>query len=665
VVNLPAVNLDHLATGVSMPVPDRSRAARPFSTSVSAAFVTAVALAIVAGLGGAACKQEQNLGGDGGLSPDMTSFGDMPVPIDQPGGGGDATGACSVDPSSTSYPPYPFDYARFTSSIVPLIVNGKTQTGTPCINCHAAGSQPFGIPADASDPCTAQTLFTELVGATAPACNADSGGRVRLDDVASSKILARFVAGAANGHNGGAWFASTSDGNYLALFNFINDAKTKGCSPTTTTCNYDQAAFNTKVAPVLDSKKCGQSGCHIPGGGRIFIWSQMATDPAVQQQNLMAFKTYASLDDPPSSPILHYGLGENNHTGGTLWMMGDQSYTAILDFIQSTAQGCGPITPDALCPNGNPAPDVTAINVRAFARFLWPTVLGPSSVIQTSAGCGENSCHGNAVPKANPAGLRLRDPDLYCQAFGSDPDCQAPDKETVIHTENVRQLMCLTNAQTPLRSPILTCPLGLGPPDCPIDHSLMGGGQRFTQTDANYLALANFVYSTRGNLGVHDDVFYTRVLVPEFTSTQFTNGAAVRSCGQQGCHVPGGDPLFDDPSHMASASIFLDFFNPKQSGLFLFPTDLSPLDPLVGNPANAGNAKTIEGLNILRFGATPHDSGGPGAVLDINNNFDGDANQQRLANELLHFLPGLQPDPNDGSVTDFLIPVRRATTRDS
>ncbi len=617
--------------------------------------VSSLALALLVLAATAACDQTQELGrGDGG--PDTT---DEPPADATPDGNG---GACSVDEAAGTFPPYPFDYARFRTVIAPLFVSGKTTlstTSSACVGCHAAGPTPgngFGIPASLDDACGVRELFFQLVGrSAAPSCTADSGERVRFDDAAASKILARFVKGARDGHAGGAWFDSTFDGNYLALYNFITDAAGKVCGGDRP-CNYDLPSFLQQVAPVLDQKTCGRAGCHNPDGDRLFKWAQDARDPAAQMQNLVAFKGYASLTDPASSGILQYGQGKNNHRGGQFFTEGDADYNRILAYVQDTVAACGTsIDPPALCPNGNPAPDVSVINVRAFARFLWPYVLGPTATVTTSAGCGENFCHGNAVKEANPNGLWLRDPDVFCRQYGDHPDCGKPDRDTVIHTENVRQLMCQTNVQTPLRSPILTCPLGLGPPDCPVDHSLMGGGQKFKTNEANYLAMANFVYATRGNLGVHEDIYYERLVASSFQGSFEDGNGAVRSCSQGGCHVPGAGPTFEDTRKMTNATLFLDSFVPQQSGLFLFPTNLSPVDPLVGDPDNLGDADTVEGLNVLRFGEAPHDSGGGGAVLDLKNDFDGDANQERTVNALLHFLPGLQPDPQSGAITDFLI----------
>jgi hypothetical protein len=169
--------------------------------------------------------------------------------------------------------------------------------------------------------------------------------------------------------------------------------------------------------------------------------------------------------------------------------------------------------------------------------------------------------------------------------------------------------------------------------------------------------VANFVCASRGNFGVHDDIYYKRWIAAATTGFDYDDGnGQTRRCSDSGCHEPGGTPAFDSPGSFTNSTLFLDFFQPFQSALFLFPTDLSPLDPRAnGNAANANDFTTPEGFNVLRYTETPHDLGGGGPILDIKNNFDNDANQILAANLVTHFLPGLAPDGNNGAVTDFLV----------
>lgn len=456
--------------------------------------------------------------------------------------------ACQLDTKGEKTPGYPFDVARFTTDVLPIVST----------SCSAAGCH--GAPAGNAE-------FT--VWASAPAGSCEFGKtfnntvrQIDLTTPSNSRLLAA-VSGGVAGHP----FTFPADAPQLATLRGFAESASQvfaaggggGVTPPPGPSPFNYRTFQSTIAPMFD--RCATSGCHGTAAGG-FTLKAMATVDADLQANFAAITSRADLTDPAKSLI--YTQATVVHGSGKSVTVDATQAQQLLAWIQDAKANAG-TNPNPTC-----AP-VTKFNAGVFATDVVPILSGDLDLnapggVGRGAGCMSGVCHGTDRGPGKLSLLTTADSATQLQNFA-----------------------CFVDLASPLSSDILACPLNL--PSC--HHTPHPGQDVFGGAeDLNYQRIVGFVLGANANVSPFDFAFFARRVNPIFSDVNAVEqGAQGRSCADAvGCHgvavagqrPPNGSdfPIIPNASdrarltvNFAAAAGFVNFLNPGESSLVLYPTN--------------------------------------------------------------------------------------------
>jgi hypothetical protein len=456
--------------------------------------------------------------------------------------------ACQLDTQGEKTPGYPFDVGRFTTGVLPIVSTSCSAGG-----CHAppAGNAGFTVWASApAGSCEFGKTFNNTIR------------QLDLTTPSNSRLLSA-VTGGVPGHP----FAFPAGAPQLAtLQDFVQSAAQTfaaggggGVTPPPGPSPFNYTTFPSTIAPMFD--RCATSGCHGTGAGTMTL-KAAATAGADLQANFAAITSRADLTDPAKSLI--YTQATTLHGGGKSVQIDATQAQQLLAWIQD-AKGNAGTNPNPTC-----AP-VSKFNAGVFATDVMPILTGQldlntSGGVGRGAGCMSAVCHGTDRGPGKLSLLATADTATQLQNFA-----------------------CFVDLASPLTSDILACPLNL--PSC--RHSPHPGQEVFGgSTDLNYQRVVGFVLGANAGGSPFDLAFFARRVNPIFNDVNAVEqGAQGRSCADTvSCHgvavagqrPPNGSnfPILPNASdrarltvNFASATGFVNFLNPGESSLVLYPTN--------------------------------------------------------------------------------------------
>ncbi len=513
--------------------------------------------------------------------------------------------ACQIQQEAERSPGYPFDIARYTGEVLPVLT----------ANCSAAGCH--GAP-------TGQGGFTVWAGAAPGNCDFAKtfnamAGYIDLANPANSALLVA-ISGDLATHP--IQYAA-DDPNRTALTAYVADASDRfltdgggGNTPPPGASPFDYAVFQDAIQPVIDGAEgrgCATAGCHGTGAAGLTLLPAPARDSAEMEANFIAVTSRANLTTPETS--LFYLKATTRHGANASAVASADQGTDILDWIVDAKEngGGGPVA--GCVPTDR-------FNTAVFRDEILPILRGELDLNNPGAGvavgCTRGPCHGT---ERGPGVLYL--------------------SPTVDASANLDQFACFVDLLSPSASEILLCPLD--DPRC--RRSPHPGQDVFSGADdLNYQRLLAFLYGSRVDATPLDFAFFVRRVNPIFNDLQAVeDGAQGRTCADAvGCHgvsvagqaAPNGSnfPVIPNASDLgrltynfSSSASFVNFLSPDESSLFLYPTN---------EIANLADHASATGL--------PHPGGTDFAVDDIE------------ALNILRWAGGLRPDAQ-GFVTDWLV----------
>jgi hypothetical protein len=467
--------------------------------------------------------------------------------------GDTADPACQLDTQNEKSPGYPFNVETFTSDVLPVLAK----------SCGAGGCH--GAPAGQAD-------FTVWVDAAPGNCNFGKTfnsviKKIDLSTPQNSRLIIAISGGSAT-HP----FKFTADAPELAkLTGFANDAAKTfatgggGTTPPPGPSPFDYAVYQSKIQPAINDATCAKSGCHGTGAGGFTLKPGPAKDSADMQANFIAVTSRANLTDPATSLV--YVRATTVHGGGQSTQLAPGGSSAMLAWITTAKDAAG---------NGgggqNPTCAPTSLfNSGVFQSEIMPILTGDLDLNQPGgighgAGCTAGACHGSDRGPGKLSLLATADAATQLQNFA-----------------------CFVNLQSPSLSEIVQCPLGN--PGCRVSphpgQDVLGGA-----TDLNYQRILAFIYGAKADVSPLDYAFFVRKINPIFNDVNAVeNGAQNRTCSDTTqCHgvavagqaAPNGSdfPIIANASddsrltfNFVSATGFVNFLNPGESSLFLYPTN--------------------------------------------------------------------------------------------
>ncbi len=520
---------------------------------------------------------------------------------------------CQLDTEGEKEPGFPYDVNTFTTAVMPIISGSCALAG-----CHGSptGQGDFTVWKDARPgDCDFGKTFNQVVR------------KIDLTTPANSRIVAAVSGGSAT-HP----FSFAADaGQLTALRAFVDAAAERyareggGVTPPPGPSPFDYDVYQTQIQPALNAAGCATTGCHGSAAGGFTLKPQPASASSDMESNFVAVTARTSLENPAGSTV--YVRATVRHASGQSTQITPEAAAAMLAWIEDAKQNAG--NPP---PGGNPtcAP-VDRFNLGVFRSEVLPILSGDLDLNVPGgqgrgAGCMSAACHGI---DRGPGALSLvptADPSTLLQNFA-----------------------CFVNLASPSSSEILACPL-----DDPRCRRYPHPGQDVLQgaNDLNYQRLLAYVYGAKVDVSPLDFAFFVRRINPIFNDVlAVENGAQGRSCSDAtACHgvtvagqaPPNGSdfPIIPNASdvgrlsfNFVAATGFVSFLNPRQSSLFLYPTD---------EIANRADNPLATGL--------PHPGG---RDFDVNSDF---------ALAILQWAGGLRPDGN-GFQRNWLVVGDFAATR--
>ena len=512
---------------------------------------------------------------------------------------------CQINAEGEKSPGYPYDLAEFGEKVLPMLQGNCAAAG-----CHAApeGQKGFTVWAQAAvGDCGYAQTFNSL------------SDFIDLASPSNSAVIVS-VSGALATHP---FILPPEDERYTTLLDYITKASQlfiadggAGSTPPPGASPFDYAVFQTAIQPILDTAEdrgCAQSACHGTGAGNFRLTAAPARDSAEMEANFIEVTRRMNLASPETS--LFYLQATTRHGANASVLASRQQAEAILAWIKTAAENSGGENPGCV--------PVDRFNGNVFADEVLPLLRGdidynnPGSG-STTTGCMRGPCHGT---DRGPGILYLSD--------------------TQDAARNLANFACFVDVRNPSRSQALLCPLD--DPGCVRrphpGQDVFGGAD-----DLNYQKLLAFIYGSQLDATPLDFAFFVRRVNPIFNDLNAVEGGAQgRTCGDTAsCHgvsvagqpPPNGSnfPIIPNATdkarltfNFASASSFVNFVNPEESSLFLYPTN---------EIANVADHPYATGL--------PHPGGEDFAVDSVE------------ARTILKFAQGLRPDGN-GFVTDFLV----------
>jgi hypothetical protein len=542
------------------------------------------------------------------LTGALGCFGAPPSPTGDPA----ENPECQLDTKGERTPGYPFDVQQFTDEVLPLVAQSCGAGG-----CHGAPGGNGGLiiwaNARAGD-CDFGKTFNSLIA------------KVDLATPANSRLIAAVTGGSATHPF---TFQQAAPGRGV-LEDFVEKAAATyaadggGTTPPPGPSPFDYDVYQNTIQPMLNAATCAASGCHGTAAGGFSLKAAPAAGSADMEANFVAVTSRANLTDPAASVI--FVRATVQHASGGSRTVGPADAPALLAWIEDAKANAGGNG------GGNPtcAP-VDLFNLGVFRTEILPILAGDLDLNApggqgSGAGCMSSACHGI---DRGPGALSLQpsaDPATLLQNFA-----------------------CFVDLTSPSASEILACPLN--DPRCrryphPGQDVLAGAN------DLNYQKLLAFLYGAKADVSPLDFAFFVRRINPIFNDVNAVeDGAQGRSCADAiSCHgvsvagqaPPNGSdfPIIANASdvgrltyNFVSATGFVNFLNPGESSLFLYPTD---------EIANRDDHPFATGL--------PHPGG---------RDFEVDSDEARA---ILQWAGGLRPDGN-GFQRNWLVLGDFAATR--
>ncbi|HUH02055.1 MAG TPA: hypothetical protein VML75_08655 [Kofleriaceae bacterium] len=507
---------------------------------------------------------------------------------------------CQLDSPAERSPGYPFDLALYATEVLPAVVQTCSAAG-----CHGAPQGQGGFTvwaAAAQGNCDYARTFNAIAA------------QVDLAAPANSALIS-----AINGGNPAhPMTLGATDPQLVALTTYVSDASDRyladggagdtappGASP------FDYAVFQSTIQPILDDSGgtgCATAGCHGTGAGTFTLVARPAANSPDMEANFLAVTGRTNLDNAAASAF--YRQATTRHGGGASTVVSAAEAASILGWIEAAVVAAGENGDQA-----NNCPPLDRFNVGVFRDQIMPILSGELDLNSTGpgggrTGCTASLCHGT---QRGPGTLELR------------LDRSAAD--------NLKSFACFVNLQTPSRSEVLACPLNQ--PGCrryPHPGQAIFSGA----DDLNYQRLLAYLFGSRLDSTPLDFAFFVRRINPIFNDPQAVEaGASGRTCADTtACHgvniagqaPPNGSnfPIIPNAGDLArltfnyvSAASFVNFLDPDDSSLFLYPTN---------EIANVADHPSATGL--------PHPGGTDFAVDSAE------------ARAILAWAAGLRPDAN-------------------
>lgn len=463
---------------------------------------------------------------------------------------------CQLQSEGERNPGYPFDLELFAAEVLPAV----TQTCS-AVGCHGApqGQGNFTVWASAAPGnCDYAKTFNAIaaqVDLAAPAnsalitaINGSNPAHPMTLQATDPKLdsLARYVADASDRY--------VADGG-------SGDTAPPGASP------FDYAVFQSTIQPILDGAAgtgCATAGCHGTGAGTFALVTRPAPNSPDMEANFLAVTRRTNLDNPVTSGF--YLQATTKHAAGASAVVSAAESASILAWIEAAAVAAGDSGDDA-----NNCPPLDRFNVGVFRDEIMPILSGEldlnaGGAVGGRTGCTAGLCHGT---QRGPGTLEL--------SLGRTAE------------ENLQSFICFVNLQAPSRSEVLACPLNQ--PGCrryPHPGQAIFSGA----DDLNYQRLLAYLFGSRLDSTPLDYAFFVRRVNTIFNDPQAVeDGATGRTCADTAaCHgvniagqlPPNGSnfpiiPAASDNARLSfnyvSAASFVNFLDPDDSSLFLYPTN--------------------------------------------------------------------------------------------
>jgi hypothetical protein len=512
---------------------------------------------------------------------------------------------CQIKAEGEKSPGYPYDLAEYGEKVLPML-----QTNCSAVGCHAAptGQKNFTVWAQAAvGDCGYAQTFNSL------------SDFVDLASPSNSAVIVS-VSGALPTHP---FILPPEDERYQLLLNYITKASQlfiadggAGNTPPPGASPFDYAVFQNAIQPILDTAEdrgCAQSACHGTGAGNFRLTATPGRDSAEMEANFIEVTRRMNLASPETS--LFYLQATTRHGANASVLASREQAEAILAWIKTAAENSGGENPGC-------AP-IERFNLNVFGDEILPLLAGDLDYNNpgggtTTTGCMRGPCHGTD-----------RGPGILYLTEGQEA------------AKNLANFACFVDLRNPSQSQVLLCPLD--DPGCKRrphpGQDVFGGAD-----DLNYQKLLAFLYGSQLDATPLDFAFFVRRVNPIFNDVNAVEGGAQgRTCGDAAsCHgvsvagqpPPNGSnfPIIPNATdkarltfNFASAANFINFLDPDESSLFLYPTN--EIANVVDHPFATG---------------LPHPGGEDFAV---------DSNEART---ILKFAQGLRPDGN-GFINDFLV----------
>lgn len=521
---------------------------------------------------------------------------------------------CQLDTKGEKSPGFPFDVDTFTTAVLPVVAQSCGAGG-----CHGAptGNGGFTVWAAAQPgDCDFGKTFNNVVA------------KVDLATPANSRLVAAVSGGSAT-HP----FTFPEAAPQLAtLREFVEAAAATyaadggGVTPPPGPSPFDYAVYQSTIQPAIDAAGCARAGCHGTGAAGFTLKSAPAAASADMEANFVAVTSRGNLETPASSTI--YVRATVTHAAGNSTTLAPEAAQQLLAWIEDAKQNAG----GGGGGGGNPScAPLDKFNLGVFRTEILPILSGDLDLNVPGGqgrggGCMSAACHGT---DRGPGALSLP---------------ATADAATML-----QNFACFVNLAAPSTSEILACPLN--DPRCrryphPGQDVLAGAN------DLNYQRLLAYLYGTKVDVSPLDFAFFVRRINPIFNDVNAVEaGAQGRSCSDAtACHgvsvagqaPPNGSdfPIIPNASDLGRLSFnyvaatgFVNFLNPGESSLFLYPTD---------EIANRDAHPFATGL--------PHPGG---RDFEVDSDF---------ARAILQWAGGLRPD-GDGFQRNWLVVGDFAATR--
>jgi hypothetical protein len=520
---------------------------------------------------------------------------------------------CQLDTEGERSPGYPYDLELFAGEVLPALTGSCATAG-----CHGApaGQGNFTLwAAAAPGNCDYAKTFNSIAARVDLAKPQNSSLLAAINGTSPTHPL-KYVAGDPVLDTLTAYVSDASQ--RYQSGGGAGDTAPPGASP------FDYAVYQSQIQPILDSSGgtgCATAGCHGTGAGTFTLIANPAPASPEMEANFLAVTSRANLSDAARSII--FLQSTTRHGGGGSTVISDQEAATMLAWIQAAVEAAGESGDDA-----NNCPPLDRFNLGVFREEIMPILSGELDLNGSGdggrTGCTAGPCHGTQ-----------RGPGTLTLDLAASPE------------DNLQNFACFVNLTTPASSEILACPLNQ--PGCrhyPHPGQAVFGGT----ADLNYQRILAYLYGSRLDATPIDYAFFVRQINPIFNDpTAVADGVDGRTCADSGCHgvaiagqaAPNGSnfPIISSASDDArlainyvAAASFVNFIDPDQSSLFLYPTN---------EIANLGNPLAT-GL--------PHPGGASFAV---------DSDQARA---ILTWAAGLRPDA-DGFQRNWLVAGDFAATQ--